>query len=66
MNKVDVKAVTIRKQYLKQSFRPTFKWEKQFSKKAIEIEKEKFKINLNKPTYIGTNIMNMVIKLKCC
>ena len=43
MNKVDVKIVTTRKQYLKWLFRPTFKREKQFRNSVISIKK---KINL--------------------
>ena len=39
MNKVDVKIVTTRKQYLKWSFRPTFKREKQFDNGAMAIGK---------------------------
>ena len=37
MNKIDVKVVTTRKQYLKQSFRPTFKRKK----KAVAIAVKK-------------------------
>ena len=37
MNKVDVKTATTRKQYLKWSFRPTFKRVKQFRHRAIAI-----------------------------
>ena len=58
MNKVDVKTLTTRKQYLKLKFRPTFKKEKQFRKEAIEKENEKgrtIKIIKNKPIYIGAN-----------
>ena len=48
MNKVGIKIKTTRKQYLKWSFIPTFKGEKQFCNGAIPIEKEKCRINLNK------------------
>ena len=41
MYKVEVKFVTARKQYLKRSFRPTFKIEKQVRNGVIAIEKEK-------------------------
>ena len=57
MNKVDVKLVTIRNEHLKWSFRSTFKGEKQFHYGTIAIEKEKYRINLDKPTYVGTNIL---------
>ena len=39
LNKVDAKFVTTRKQYLKWSFRPTFKREKQLCNGAITIKK---------------------------
>ena len=49
MNKVDVKIVmTTRKKYLKWRFKPTIKREKPFRNRAIAIEKEKCRINLNK------------------
>ena len=41
MNKVNVKIVTTRKQYLKWSFRPTFKREKQFCNGTRAIKTEK-------------------------
>ena len=59
MNKVDVKIVTARKQYLKWSFKPTFPKEKQFSNGAITVGKEKCRIYLNKPIYIGTRILDL-------
>ena len=43
MKKVDVKIVTTRKQYIKWTFRPTFKREKQFRNGALAIEKENAK-----------------------
>ena len=58
MNKVDVKIVTTRKPCLKWSFRSTFKREKQFLNGAIAIEKEKCRINLNKPICIWTSIVD--------
>ena len=61
MYEVDVKVLTTRKQYLKQSFIPTFKREKQFLNEAIAIKKVKCKINLNKPIYIGTSILQWYI-----
>ena len=54
MNKVDVKMMTTKKQYLKWSFRPISQREKQFSNGTIAVEKEKYRTNLNKPVYIGT------------
>ena len=59
MSKVDVKLVISRKKYLMWSFRQTFKREKQFRNGAIFIEKEKCRANLNKPTYTGTNILDL-------
>ena len=43
----------------KWSFRLTFKREKQFRNVAIAIEKEKYRINLNKLIYIGTGIIDL-------
>ena len=40
MNKIHLKIVTTRKQYLKWSFRPTFKREKQLCNGAIAIVEE--------------------------
>ena len=54
MNKVDVKMMTTKKQYLKWSFRPISQREKQFHNGTIAVEKEKYRTNLNKPVYIGT------------
>ena len=50
MKKTDVEIINTRKQYLKWSFRPTFKREKQFRNGAIAIEKRNSLINLIKPT----------------
>ena len=47
MNKVDVKLVAIRKQYLKWSFR------------ATAIEKEECSINLHKRIYVRTSILDL-------
>ena len=54
MNKTALKIVTTRKQYLKWSFTPVFKREKQLRNGVIVIKKGR--INLNKPTYIEANI----------
>ena len=60
VNKIDVKTLITRKQYLKYwSFRPTFKREKQFCNGAIAIETEKCIINLNEPLYIGKSILDL-------
>ena len=58
MNKVDLKIVTTGKQFLKRSFRLTFKREK-FCNRAIAIEKEKCSINLNKTIYIRTSTLHL-------
>ena len=63
MNKVDVKAVTIRKQYLKWPFRPIFKSEKLFCNGAIAIKKGKFRIKISKQVYIETTIVYIDILL---
>ena len=59
LNKVDVNIVTTRKKYLKWSFRPTFKREKQFRKGFIANKKEKCGMNLNKPVFLGTSILDL-------
>ena len=59
MKKVDEKLVTTRKEYLKWSFIPTFKRRKQSRNGAIAIEKEKYGINLNKPSYTGMRILGL-------
>ena len=60
MNKVDVKAVTIRKQYFKRLFRPTLKTENLFCNGATAIEKEKFRIKFNEKIYIETTILDLI------
>ena len=60
MNKCDLKIVTNRKTYLKWSFRPTFRKEKQLENGLILIEKDKCRINLNKTTDIGASILEHV------
>ena len=59
MNKVDVKIVTATRQCFNWLFRPTFKREKQFRNRAIAFEKEKYRINLNKPIYIWITISDL-------
>ena len=58
MNKTTLKIVTTRKQYLKWSFRQFFKREKELRNGVIAIEKGR--INLNKPTYIEANILDLI------
>lgn len=57
-NKVNVKTVATRKQYLRCSFRRTFIREKQICNEAIAIEKEQLRINL-KPIYIATHMLEL-------
>ena len=64
MNKVDMEIFITRKQYLKWSFRPTFKREKQFCDETIAREKEKCRTNLNKPIYIETSILDLSINAR--
>ena len=59
MNKVNVEIVTSRKQYLKKSFRSTFKREKHFRNGTIAIKKEKCRRNLDKRVYIRKSISNL-------
>ena len=62
MKKTDVEIINTIKQYLKRSFRPTFKREKQFRNGAIAIEKRNSLINLIKPTYIRETILERKVK----
>ena len=59
MNQAVVKFVTTRKQCLKFSFSPIFKRKKQFHNGANSYQIEKRRINLNKPIYIGTNVLDL-------
>lgn len=56
---VYVKVVATKKEHLNWSFRPAFEREKQFHYETIAIEHEKYKINLNKQIFIGTNILDL-------
>ena len=55
VNKVDLKIVGFRRQCWKWSFRPTFKREK-IRNGALPTEKEKCRMNLNKPINIRSII----------
>ena len=57
--KIDIKMMATKNQYLKWSFRLISKRQKQFCNGAIAIEKEKYRINLNKSVYIGTIILDL-------
>ena len=60
MNKVDLKILTTRKQYLRVVGQlDQLLKEKQFRNGAMVIEKEKCRINLNKPKYVGTSILDL-------
>ena len=56
--------MTTRKQCSKWSIRSIFKIEKQFRDGAKAIKKEKHRINLNKPIYIGASILDLSKVLK--
>ena len=56
--------MTTRKQCSKWSIRSIFKIEKQFRDEAKAIKKEKHRINLNKPIYIGASILDLSKVLK--
>ena len=57
MNWVDVRIVTSRRQYVKWSFRPTFKKGKKIVME--QYQKRKIRIHLNKPIYIGKSILDL-------
>ena len=57
MKKVNVKIFTTRIKYLKWSFRPAFKREREFCNEEIAMLKEKCRKILNKSNYIRANIL---------
>ena len=57
MNKIDVKMLTISKQYLKWSFRPTLKRENNCLMEQ-QLSSAKCVINLNTQTCIGISIID--------
>ena len=59
VNKVVLKIVTTRKQYLKRTFMPAFKREKQFCSEAIAIENQKCRMDINELIHIGANILDL-------
>ena len=60
MNKIDVKMLTISKQYLKWSFRPTLKRENNCLMEQ-QLSSAKCVINLNTPTCIGISILDLTL-----
>ena len=65
MNKFYLKIVAIRKNDLKQSFRLTFRREKQLDNRLTMLEKHKRRIKLNKPIHIGLSILELSKILVC-
>ena len=57
--------VTNRKKYLKWSFRPTFRGEKQLDHGLIMIENDKCRIKLYKQSHIGASIFELNKVLMC-
>ena len=64
MSKDDVKIVTFKKQYLMWSPQTNLQGVKQSRTDLITIKNEKNRVNLNKPIYIGTSILDLSIVLK--
>ena len=64
MSKDDVKIVTFKKQYLMWSPQTNLQGVKQSRNDLITIKNEKNRVNLNKPIYIGTSILDLSIVLK--
>ena len=60
MNKIDVKMLTISKQYLKWSFRPTLKRENNCLMEQ-QLSSAKCVINLNTQTCIGISILDLTL-----
>ena len=65
MIKCYVKIVTNRKNYLKWSFRRTFRTEKQLDKGLTMIKKDKCITKLDNPNYIGASILELIKVLMC-
>lgn len=64
MKNINIKFVTIRKEYLNWLFRPIFRREKQPYNGPIVIEKDTCRRNFNKSIYITTVILKKA-KIKC-
>ena len=64
MSKDDVKIVTFKKQYLMWSPQTNLQGVKQSRTDLLTIKNEKNRVNLNKPIYIGTSILDLSIVLK--
>ena len=59
MNKFDVKLLSNGKNFIKLTFKPTFRREKQLDCALIMIQKDECRISLNKPTHIGASILEL-------
>ena len=58
-NRVDVKLVDDKKDYLKQTSKPGYMSQKIFDNNLVAIHKSKFALTLNKPVYVGVHILEL-------
>ena len=58
-NKIDVKLVSNKKDYLKWTFKPSYMSHEIFYNDLVAIRKNKFTLTLNKPAYIGMCILEL-------
>ena len=58
-NRIDVKVVSNKKDYLKWTFKPSYMSHKIFDNDLVAIRKNKVTLTLNKPTYIGMCILEL-------
>ena len=58
-NRIDVKLVSNKKDYLKWTSKPSYMSHKIFYNDLVEIQKSKVILTLNKPTYIGMCILEL-------
>ena len=58
-NRIDVKLVTNKKDYLKQTSKPHYMSHKIFDNDLVVIRKNKATLTLNKPAYIGMCILEL-------
>ena len=63
-NKIDVKLVSNKKDYLKWASKPSYMSHKIFDNYLVVILKNKVILKLNKPAYIGTYILELSINVR--
>ena len=64
-NRIDVRLVSNKKDYLKWTFKPSYMSHKLFETDLVAIRKNKVTLTLNKPAYIGMCILEVSEVLMC-